>query len=190
VKVAALDLFAKWRNVVAHSSERSARLVPERRTTLLEAASDIYDRYSHLDIALAIQNFESRKVPVPKEVTSLIAIAVNLSRQMDEAAIRRFAGTPERIPLVADRMLHGYFERSVEPLKELSDAWQGDASRRLAMLKKIFASVGMTESDARISEPLPETFLEEVVALSRDEFALRFGITRPNHNHARAAHSD
>jgi hypothetical protein len=84
-------------------------------------------------------------------------------------------------------MLNAYFkpslERVVEPWKELSDAWQGSPSRRRAMLKKFFASVGMTDSNARISEPLPETFLEEVVALSRDEFALRFGITRPNQNH-------
>lgn len=73
IKIAALDLLVKWRNVMAHSSDRRTRLTADRRRTLTDAASK---EYFHFDIALALKNFEARREPVPKEVTHLVAIAV------------------------------------------------------------------------------------------------------------------
>jgi hypothetical protein len=183
VRIAALDLLAKWRNVVAHSSDRSTRLTAERRRTLKDAASDIHDRYSHLDIALALKNFEGRKTPVPKEVTSLVAIAVNFSREIDEAAIRRSAPTADKMSTAAEQMLRVYFraspERTLNPWSELTDAWQGEATRRQNIVKKFLANVGIAETNTPVSGPLPENFVEEAVSLSRDEFARRFEIVRP-----------
>jgi hypothetical protein len=100
IRIAALDLLAKWRNVVAHSSDRRTRLTADRRRTLTDAASK---EYFHFDIALALKNFEGRRVPVPKEVTHLVAIAVNFSRQIDESAIRRAAPTPDKMFAAASR---------------------------------------------------------------------------------------
>jgi hypothetical protein len=183
IKIAALDLLAKWRNVVAHSSDRSIRLTAERRRTLKDAASDIHHRYSHFDIELALKNFEGRRIPVPKEVTSLVAIAVNFSRQIDEAAIRRSAPSADKMSAAAEQMLRAYFmaspERALSPWSELTDAWQGGATRRRNILKKFLANVGIADCNTPVSGPLPENFVEEAVSLSRDEFARRFEIVRP-----------
>jgi hypothetical protein len=185
IRIAALDLLAKWRNVVAHSSSRSPRLPTETRRILKDAAAHIHGHYAHLDILLALRNFESRKPPVPKEATTLIAVAVNFSRQLDETAIKRAAPTEDKVCVVAERMLCNYFstsdERPVTPWSELSDAWQGSSAiRRNSMLKKFLANAGMTESSTPVSAPLPARFLEEITALSRDEFAQRFKIPRPH----------
>ena len=63
----------------------------------MNAKTAISERYKHLDIELALANFDNRRIPVAKEVTTLVAIAVNFSRALDEAAIRRAAGTPEKV---------------------------------------------------------------------------------------------
>ena len=63
VKIAALDLLAKWRNVVAHGSDRRARLTTDKKRTLIDAASKIKEKYSHFDIELALKNFESQRCP-------------------------------------------------------------------------------------------------------------------------------
>lgn len=180
VRVAALDLMTKWRNVVAHSSERPMRLTSKARGTLLEAAEHIHNQYSHLNIALAIENFENRRAPVPKEVTTLIAVAVNFSRSIDEASIKRVASSGERMCVAADIMLRIYFrpssERRVTPWHELADAWQGGVTRRTNMLKKFLASSGITETRSPVSACLPAGYIEDLVSLSRDDVARRFGI--------------
>jgi hypothetical protein len=180
IRIAALDLLAKWRNVVAHSSDRRTRLTADRRRTLTEAASKEYFRF---DIALALKNFEGRRVAVPKEVTHLVAIAVNFSRQVDESAVRRAAPTPERMFAAAEQMLRNYFRASPErprsPWSELADAWQGGDTPRRNVLGKFLANVGIAETQKPVSALLPERFIEEVVSLSRDDFARRFEIARP-----------
>jgi hypothetical protein len=47
------------------------------------------------------------------------------------------------------------------------------------MLKKFLQNAGITENKKPISAPLPETFLDDIVALSREDFALRFEVARP-----------
>jgi hypothetical protein len=182
VRIAALHLLAKWRNVVAHSAERPARLTASRRSTLNQAASEIHDRYSHLDVGLALRNFDAHKVPVAKEVTSLVAIAVNFSRTLDETAIKCAAPTPDKMSAAAEQMLLAYFKASpelaVNPWKELSDAWQGGAARRRSMLKKFLAATGITANQKPVSALLPDGFVEDIVMLSRDDFARRFQIAR------------
>jgi hypothetical protein len=183
VKIAALDLLSKWRNVVVHNSEGHSRLSADRRNTLIAAASEFHKKYSHLDIELALRNFESGKMPVPKEATSLIAVAVNFSRWLDEAAIRRAALSSGQMVISAEQMLRDYFRspagRTISPWTEISDAWQGGATRRMNMLKKFLQNAGITENKNPISATLPETFLEDIVALTREDFALRFEIARP-----------
>jgi hypothetical protein len=180
IRIAALDLLAKWRNIVAHSSDRRTRLTAARRRTLTDAAAK---EYFHFDIALALKNFEGRRVPVPKEVTHLVAIAVNFSRQIDESAIRRAAPTPDKMFAAAEQMLREYFraspERARTPWSELADAWQGGGTRRRNMLQKFLANVGIAETQTPVSAPLPARFMEETMSLSRDDFARRFEIARP-----------
>jgi hypothetical protein len=167
---------------VAHSSERSFRIKNNYRDSLLGAAEDFYKSHSHLDITLALKNFDSRKTPVSKEVTSLVAIAVNLSRQLDEHAIRRVASSTEGMQEATDRLLRAYFrdhdERPQSAWSELSEAWQGDIQRRKLKLMKIFERVNVTKTTKPISAPLPAHFVDEIIALSRDGFAERFLVAK------------
>lgn len=101
LRIAGLDLLASWRNVVAHSRPRKSNLRQETKELLLENSDSIHQNYSHLDIELALKNFENRKAPVGKEVTSLLAMTVNLCREIDQAAVRRVQPAGQLIDVAA-----------------------------------------------------------------------------------------
>jgi len=181
VKIAALELLTKWRNVVVHNSERRTRVTAEGRATLREAAPMFREKYSHFDIELALKNFDKRKTPLPKEVTSLIAVTTNLSREIDSAAIKRAASTSDGVTEAAELMLKTYFqpseERPLSPWQEINNSWHGEVARRESILKKWLSQLGITEAKTPISAPLPLSFVSEIASLSIDEFARRYDIT-------------
>jgi hypothetical protein len=173
--LALIDLFAKWRNVVAHTSDRSSNLDGRLRKVLAENADQIAGRHSNLRVALAVKNFEARSIPVPKEVTSLMANAVRFARVLDESAIRRVASTPEGIEVAADRALTNLFkEHGAGASSIVADAFQGSADRRLKVITKWLASRGISESKEPISATLPETYASDLAALSREQFTERY----------------
>lgn len=183
VKISALDLLVKWRNNVVHDAEQSRRLRQTDEVTLRNAADHFRQKYSHFDIELAIRNFNAQRIPVAKEVTSLIAAAVNLARIMDEHAIRRMADSAEKLCIASEEMLRGYFAvsayREANQWREICDAWQGGLQRRRNAVKKYWSTAGLTENQSPISAELPHTFLEELITLPREEFARRVGVTIP-----------
>jgi hypothetical protein len=188
IRLAALELLAAWRNVTIHSAPRkqskeTEKRVAEIRKTLTEAKRDIHNRYSHFDVDLAFKNFDARKTPVPKEVTTLIAISVNLMRAMDEAAIKRAAPDPDRMVTATEQAIGSYLtdapERKISGWSELSDAWQGSPERRRNMLMKIMANCGIAELKHPVSAILPPQFVEDLLVLSRDEVSARFSLTPP-----------
>lgn len=195
LQIAVLDLLSKWRNITAHSGDRKARLTPQSKELLIERRTEIHQEYSHLDIELAIRNFESRKVAVGKEVTSLLAIATNLCRSIDQAAIKRIASTEEGMDMMVEKLLIEYFlesdHRNLKPWSELSEAWQGSETRRKKNLLKILQRVGVSsveqsnvlkpESKSSLrktpmSASLSQIFLNELLALDRHTAAARLGI--------------
>jgi hypothetical protein len=176
VRIAAIELMAKWRNAVVHGGDREVRLTEHSKKELLSAKQEFYDKYSHLDIALAIKNFESKNVPVSKEVTTLAAIIVNFSRQLDEAAIKRAAGDEQSIQNVTTMLLKRYFSTTPKPWVELSNSWNGSLAKRKDALNKFLANAGVTESKSGISVDLPKSYLDEVCELSINDFAFRFDI--------------
>ena len=112
-----------------------------------------------------------------------MAVATNFSRQIDEAAIKRSAPTSDKAAAVADLMLQRYFlasgERVLTPWREVSNAWQGIASRRESTLKKWLSNLGFTESTTPVSAPLVPSYVDEIASLTLYEFANRFGIAIP-----------
>tara|TARA_R110000868_G_scaffold80875_8_gene229279 strand:- start:1050 stop:1910 length:861 start_codon:yes stop_codon:yes gene_type:complete len=180
LQIAAIDLFAKWRNKVAHRDERSTKIVG--RDLLLAASDTLHNDYSHFDIKLALNNFDSNKVPVPKEATTLIAIVMNFSRKLDKAAILRVASTEDDISTVANRLLQEYFEATPDrfrnPWSEISELWQGERDRRNRNLEKILAGLGINRNQNPISAPLPQRFISEITDLSREEFAERYCVKK------------
>lgn len=195
LRIAGLDLLASWRNVVAHSGPRNVDLKKEIKALLLDSRAIIHQEYSHLDIELALKNFGKRQAPVGKEVTSLLAMASNLCRAIDQAAIMRVASTEEKMNGLVEQLLIEYFRidewRTVGPWQEISDAWQGSEERRRRNLEKILQKVGVATTPqpkdlknptrarlrrAPVSAPVSIDYLNELVSLNRYEFATRFRI--------------
>lgn len=174
--ISLIDLFAKWRNVIAHEKERKPALADRAREELLRRQQGIREGFAHLSIAHAIENFEQRKVPVPKEVTSLVANAVRFARSIDEAAIRRVAATREGIEVVAEHFLLRYFSSlDVGKAKaRISDLLQGDKARRANNLSRLLSNLGISASSNPISAPLNVAFLTELAELSPEQFRSRY----------------
>lgn len=145
-EIAIIDLMVKWRNVVAHSADRTPRLGALNKSTLIAQASTISESHSHLDIGMAIANFEKRKTPVPKEITSLIAIAVNFCRKVDQAAIRRVAGTDRGMERSVDNILTRHFAEHAKPKSFLAEIMQGDASSRVKAFRKLLSNLGVSDA--------------------------------------------
>ena len=176
VRIAAIELMAKWRNVVVHGRDREVRLTDESKKALLAAKQEFHDEYSHLDIALAIKNFESKNVPVSKEVTTLAAIIVNFSRRLDEAAIRRAAGDEKSVQNATTILLKRYFSTTPAPWVEISNSWNASLDKRRVTLSKFLANAGVTQSGSGVSAELPQNYIDEVCALSIDKIAHKFDI--------------
>jgi hypothetical protein len=174
--IALIELFSKWRNVVAHSLDRSPNLAPRFLSELKQQGKQISDLHSHLCVDLAISNFQNRAVPVPKEVTSLIANAVRFARAIDKAAILRVASEPGGVEAAADWGLSRFFTEHGRTSRSLiADAWQGNQDRRSNAIKKWLASVGVSESSKPISAILRSSYVPDLAALSREQFASRYG---------------
>lgn len=179
--LAAIDLFSKWRNIVAHQSERPVTLADWARELLLKSKDHFYEHYSHLDIALAIKNFEARNVPVSKEVTSLIALVQNVSRKIDETAIKRVAGSADAAEAVADKLLRRYFEnlgRKQTAWAEVCDTWQGPEKRRETGVIKLLERIGFSRTTKPVSAALSPNYLQGLVRSNRDDIAHRFAVER------------
>jgi hypothetical protein len=180
IDIAAIELFGKWRNTTVHRRDRSTKISKKSREVLLsnEAKAHFSKNYSNFRIDLAVSNFEANHPPVQKEVSSLVACAQNLSRQIDNAAIRRVASTPTEVENIAITLVTKYFSVDRESLKsgweEISEAWQGDYQRREKNLLKIFQTVGLTESKAPISAFITPQFIVDLLMLDRDKIANLF----------------
>lgn len=179
--VGGVELLSKWRNVAVHTRDRKLGLADDMVDLITKSEDHFREHYSGLDIHLELKNFSERKNPVPKETTSLIAVVQNLSRTIDEAAIRRVAGEADLTMAVADKLLQNYFcnrDRKVPGWVELSEAWQGSADRRKANLMKIMQRVGFTETEKAVSAILPNSYIVDLVEAGRDEVAHRFRIRK------------
>ncbi len=180
LRLALIDLLAKWRNVLAHTSnERKPDVDAVSATALISAAKTIHDRHAHLDICLALENLRSRRAPVAKEATSMIANVVKWSQIIDEAAIRRAASTESEVISIAESSLGRYLQSVSEqkPARLISDAWQGDQKRRSAAILKWMQEVGFTESKDRISAPLPSDYVAQLASLDRALVARKLGLS-------------
>lgn len=179
--VATAELFSRWRNAVVHQADRSNRLSPESKAVLVSAKSHFHEKYSHMDIQLALENFEGKNVPVAKEVTTLIAIMVNGCRRLDEAAIRRAAPDSKAMERVAETLLRKSFGSGTSGTaswNHLSTSWHGSDANKLALLKKVLPSVGLTPTTKPVSPMLSESFCVDLASLSLGELAKRYDIRR------------
>ncbi|MCK1330245.1 hypothetical protein IVB57_18095 [Bradyrhizobium sp. CW9] len=175
--IALIELFAKWRNVVAHNAERVSQLEDRFRKKLEENSTQIGAGHSHFSVTLGITNFEKRAIPVPKEVTSLMANAVRFARAVDEAAIKRVASTSDEVQSAADWLLSDWFKKNVDIAHAMiADGLQGPNDRRVKSITKWLANAGVSNSKNAVSATLAETYRSDLAALSKKQFCERLGI--------------
>lgn len=120
-------------------------------------------------------------MPVPKEATSLIALAQNLARKVDEAAIGRVASTPAKFESATLHLLGQHFKqlkgRHSTAAAAVGEAWQGNSVRRKRHLERVLIELGISDMQKNpISAPLPEDFLSRMANLDSKGFAEEIGI--------------
>lgn len=179
IHVALLELLAKWRNTSVHGAERKVML-SERSLEALSNTEEISTRYSHLDIRLALENLASNKVPVPKEITSLIASAQNFFRKIDEAAIIKVAGSEEKIRQIFIGHLRRHFLRSstVDSANKgaVAEFFRAGVDWRRAYLLKVIAPFGLTATTKAISAPISDTLIDDFTHLDAKKFLEQIAI--------------
>jgi len=179
---ATIELFAKWRNIIVHDRDDSTRGLSIASEDILSSSTDyFYTKYSHLDIKLALKNFADRKMPVPKEATSLIALAQNLARRIDEAAISRVASTPTDFEKATLTLVGQHYRlakgRHPTPTAAVTEAWQCDVMRRQKNLERVLVELGISKKQKKpVSAPLPDDFLPRLAQLDIENFAKKIGV--------------
>ena len=74
-------LLVHWRNRIVHPNSDAA-LKPQQRKILLSNKDIIAERYRGLDISKLLDDFQKKR-PTLKDVSSLIAMTINLARKID-----------------------------------------------------------------------------------------------------------
>lgn len=174
-----LDLLAKWRNITIHSGERHVSISSDTRSAILEGAATMNEKYSHFDVVLALKNFEQKKLPVAKEITSLIAACQNFFRQIDEAAIKKAAGTSTGLRYTLNSMMRDYFfagdKRKDLIASRMAEFMQGDSERRRYYLLRSIAPLGMSRTTSPISAVLGDNDVDEILGMSTDQLTTKLG---------------
>jgi hypothetical protein len=180
VNLDALELFARWRNIAVHGGIGGGGLSQKLVEKLCASKDHFSENYANLDINLAIDNFQNRNMPVPKEATSLIALMMNFSRELDQSAIKRVASNADGIETVASKMIEEHFY-SLPPgqsTRQASEICAGSKKRRRLQLKKLLAEAGLTETTKPISAMLPNRFLIDLCDLEKRELLRKFGVKK------------
>ena len=163
--IALLELLAKWRNSTLHGSIRDAKLSDESLKSLQDEGA-IVKAYSHLDIKLALNNFESKKTPVPKEITSLIASAQNLLRKLDEAAIKGVFSTTQSVESYCLCIFRDSFVKKDGALTaQLNEYFARSSDWRKKFLLKTVAPRGITPTGSPTSAVVSDVFFDELAKL-------------------------
>lgn len=79
--IPAVVLLVHWRNRIVHVNS-SAKLKPHEKQILIKNASKIAERYRGLNISCLLYHFDKQR-PTLKDVSSLIAMTINLARKID-----------------------------------------------------------------------------------------------------------
>ena len=81
--ISAVVLLVHWRNRIVHVNS-TASLKHQEKQIFLKNAITISERYRGLDVSVLLNHFEHQR-PTLKDVSSLIAMTINLARKIDAA---------------------------------------------------------------------------------------------------------
>lgn len=175
--LALLELLAKWRNATIHGDDRHLSLSSVAQQALKQGKQHMHDYYSHFDVDLAVKNFREKKLPVAKEITSLIAASQNFFRQIDETAIKKAAGTEPGIKHALHSVAYDHFFGTDQPgvliASRMSEFMRGEDHERRDYLLKAIGPFGITSTTSPVSASLGNAHLDEILAMDRAQLIER-----------------
>jgi hypothetical protein len=124
--VSSAVLVANWRNRIIHPSS-NARMQSQQKNLLRNNDAEIADKYKGLSVDCLLCHFEEGR-PTLKDVSSLIAMTINLAREVD----RSISSTLSKDDL--DAWL-GYFELSDAIKKVVAET---KPEKRVASVRRVF----------------------------------------------------
>lgn len=77
------ELLCHWRNRIVHFATSKARLSSNNRQYLESKKEQIYDKYHHFNVEMALDNFKNGKITL-KDTSTLITISIVCARKVDE----------------------------------------------------------------------------------------------------------
>lgn len=99
VKILA-ELACHWRNKIVHSNASNAKLENGKIGRIRQLRDNVYEKYHHFDINIALENYDNKKITL-KDSSTLITILIIAARQIDEFFFDEFS-----------------FEASIKTIKE------------------------------------------------------------------------
>jgi len=179
-RMAAFELMVKWRNAIAHRTERPVTFTRERETQLLKLGSDKTTCRSQTEIEETLRDFMSRRPPKPNQVVLLVSNAVRLSRALDVLAIEQSTSTDQKMCAVADCILRSHFNLETREkrnrIKKLHRLFALGEKSRMAVYLQILEIGGISRVPGAASPPLSRLYLKSLASTSQSDFVRRFSI--------------
>jgi hypothetical protein len=164
-----LELAACWRNALVHASAAQDRLSTEAASSLLTNAAYFADHYAAIKTDLVLEHYRKLRDPTLKEATTLVAGCQNLARAIDEAAIKKSAGTTDLIERAARSILGEILLLNTNANLSLTTIWGKDPQTRLRKISRLLERHGISHAADGVSAELDEGWLTALSSLSRTE---------------------
>jgi hypothetical protein len=159
-----LELLVNWRNAFVHRRTSKFRL-PRASEQIRQARTELATKYAQIDICKTLDSFENGKWPTLKEATTLLAIAQNIARSIDQALIGKFAGSTPAVEKIARKEL-------AIALREFKGGWKRiwgrDIEARHRVLSQLLASAGISNSSDCISAAISSSFIDDIARADKD----------------------
>ena len=171
--LAFLELMVSWRNALVHS--RKPRLhISEESSQLLQAKRDEFSKlYAGIDTIKTLENFKSKKWPTLKEATTMIAVAQNLARLIDEALIKKYSGDRSQVEEIAKKAISTALDVLPGGWKKV---WGRDVDARIRFLSNQLRDAGIVDSDSVKSANLHASFIADLAKMERSHFERAVGV--------------
>jgi len=163
-----LALGVAWRNSLAHTGRARQKIPDGVADYLTAAASRLSDRYAAIDIEAMLVRFSKGDRPTLKDATTLVAASQNLARALDEALIRRVAGTTEQLLKIVRSSLARAFKEDEAQWKRV---WGRDPAARARALLHFVAQLGITETSHPVSAALESGEIGRIALVSQSRIA-------------------
>lgn len=165
IEIGLLELLVNWRNALVHRRTSKFRL-PQASDQIRQAQAKLATQYAQIDICKTLDSFKDGKWPTLKEATTLLAIAQNLAKGMDEALIGKFASSASGVEEIARKELAIALRECEGGWKRI---WGRDVEARRRAIAQLLASAGISDGGTCISAELSSSFVDDLASADKDD---------------------